>query len=59
MTMLGRRRKCLRIRSENGSFTYLISTRPEPVYCGAVEGPSRSKPGSTFAFANRIVLVRV
>ena len=37
----------------------LFQREAEPVYCGAVEGPSRSKPGSTFAFANQIVLVRV
>ena len=37
----------------------LCQREAEPVCCGAGEGPSRSKPGSTFAFANRIVLVRV
>jgi hypothetical protein len=37
----------------------LFQREAEPVYCGAVEGPSRSKPGSTFAFASQIVLVRV
>jgi hypothetical protein len=46
-------------KGESAVSGILCQREAEPVCCGAGEGPSRSKPGSTFAFANRIVLVRV
>jgi len=50
--MLGRRRKCLRIWSENRQFGGVLCQREaELARCGGVESPLDSKQGSNFAFA--------
>jgi hypothetical protein len=52
MTMMGRRGKCLRFRSEKDAVSgILCQPEAEPVCCGAVERLSRSNPSSIFAFA--------
>ena len=57
MTPLGRRPKCLRIRSEKRRFGILCQREAELARCGAVERPPverppRSNPPRNVAFAN-------